>query len=421
MRTACLLACAALLALAGCSDDNRREAPPDVRSLRAAATVHLRALARIGERNGDTRAAGTAGYDASVGYVAGRLRAAGYRVRLQDVAFPVFRDRSSPQLEAGGRRVPVVSLRYSSAGRVRAPVARVGLGCRRGDFGGARGRIAVTERGTCTFRAKARLAEAAGARGLVVADDASPRPPRGSLIRPGLRIPAVAAGSAASALRGRALLVVDTVARDAHTRNVIAERPDAPRRVAMVGAHLDSVREGPGINDNGSGVAVTLALAERLRGRRGLRFGFWAAEELGLNGSRHYVASLSAAERRRITGYVNLDMVGSPNAVRYVYGAGRVRTALTEALRARRLRFEPISIGASSDHAPFEEAGISAGGVYSGSEERKTARQAREFGGRAGRPLDPCYHQRCDTLERVDLDVMAELGEAAGGALVALG
>ena len=98
----------------------------------------------------------------------------------------------------------------------------------------------------------------------------------------------------------------------------------------MVGAHLDSVREGPGINDNGSGVAVTLALAERLRNQRGLRFGFWGAEELGLYGSRRYVASLSAAERRRITGYLNLDMLGSPNAVRYLYGAGRVRDALDQ-------------------------------------------------------------------------------------------
>ena len=56
--------------------------------------MHLRALARIGERNGQTRAAGTAGYDESVDYVAGRLRAAGYRVRLQAVPFPIFRERS---------------------------------------------------------------------------------------------------------------------------------------------------------------------------------------------------------------------------------------------------------------------------------------------------------------------------------------
>ena len=113
-------------------------------------------------------------------------------------------------------------------------------------------------------------------------------------------------------------------------------------------------------------------------------------------------------------------MVGSPNAVRYLYGEGRVRDALADALRARDLRFDTIRIGGSSDHAPFASAGIPVGGLYSGSAERKTARQARAFGGRAGRPLDPCYHQRCDTLERVDVDTMVELGEAAGRALIAL-
>ena len=364
-------ALAGLLVLAGCSHD--KPEPPPTWSLRAAATAHLRALARIGERNQNTRAAGTPGYDASVDYVAGRLRSAGYRVRLQEVPFPVSRERTKPRLTAGGRRLPVQTLRYSGPGRVRAPVALVGLACRPAELARARGRIAIAARGRCTFREKARNAEGAGALGLVVADAASDAPPRGSLIRPGLDIPSVAAGRAALKLKGRAELVVDTVPTTARTRNVIAERPGTGKRVTMIGAHLDSVREGPGINDNGSGVAVTLALAERLRGQKGLRFGFWGAEELGLYGSRGYVESLSPKERERIKGYVNLDMVGSPNPVRYVYGEGRVRDALEAALRKRKLRFEPITIGASSDHAPFAGAGISAAGLYSGSEERKTA------------------------------------------------
>jgi Zn-dependent M28 family amino/carboxypeptidase len=414
------LALAGLLLLAGCTRD-KPDPPPPAWSLRAAATAHLRALARIGEEHRNTRAAGTPGYDASVDYVAGRLRSAGYRVQLQDVPFPVFRDRSPPRLNAGGERVPAATLRYSGPGRVRAPVALVGLGCRPADFAAAGDRIAIAARGRCTFRDKARNAETAGADGLVVADGESELPPRGSLIRPGLDVPAVAAGKAALKLKGTAELVVDTVAQNRRTRNVIAERPGAGRRVAMIGAHLDSVREGPGINDNGSGVAVTLALAERLRGEQGLRFGFWGAEELGLYGSRRYVDSLSARERERVSGYVNLDMVGSPNPVRYVYGTGRVREALETALRARKLRFEGISIGGSSDHAPFESAGIPVGGLYSGSTETKTGRLARVYGGRPGRPLDPCYHERCDELERVDRDVMTELGEAAGAALRQLG
>ena len=416
-----LCAVLAAVAVGGCGGDSEPPKPPPV-GLAEAATAHLRALARIGVRNGQTRAAGTPGYDQSVAYVAKRLRAAGYRVRLQEVPFPSFRERSEPRLEVGGRRIPVRSLSYSPPGRVRAALARAGRGCGSGDFERARGRIALVERGLCTFRVKARLAQAAGARALVVADRGSESAPSGSLSRPGLRIPAVATGSAGLALRGEALMVVDTVAETRRTRNVIAERPGPPaRRVAILGAHLDSVREGPGVNDNGSGVAAALALAERLRDRRGLRFGFWGAEELGLHGSRGYVDSLSDTERRRIAGYINLDMVGSPNSVRYVYGEGRVREALEQALRRRKLAFDGITIGGSSDHASFDDVGIATGGVYSGSEERKSARQAGEYGGRAGRPLDPCYHRRCDTLDRVDGKVLAELADVAGRALVAIG
>ena len=167
-------ALAGLLVLAGCSHD--KPEPPPAWSLRAAATAHLRALARIGERNANTRAAGTPGYDASVDYVAGRLRSAGYRVRLQTVPFPVSRDRVKPRLVAGGRRLPALTLRYSGPGRVRAPVALVGLACRPAELAGARGRIAIAARGRCTFREKARNAQEAGALGLVVADGAERRP-----------------------------------------------------------------------------------------------------------------------------------------------------------------------------------------------------------------------------------------------------
>ena len=61
----------------------------------------------------------------------------------------------------------------------------------------------------------------------------------------------------------------------------------------MAGAHLDSVPEGPGINDNGSGVAAVLETAVQLgnspKVHNAVRFGFWGAEELGLIGSRNYV------------------------------------------------------------------------------------------------------------------------------------
>ena len=144
----------------------------------------------------------------------------------------------------------------------------------------------------------------------------------------------------------------------------------------MAGGHLDSVPEGPGLNDNGSGVAAVLEIAEELGGRRvaagtALRFGFWGAEELGLVGSRQYVDGLSRAERSRIAAYINLDMVGTPGAEPAVYdGDATIAAALRRGLGADAPRRD---LGNASDHAPFAAAGIPVGGIYTG--------------------LDDCYHR----------------------------
>src|SRR5690606_41359874 len=96
----------------------------------------------------------------------------------------------------------------------------------------------------------------------------------------------------------------------------------------MVGAHRDGVTAGPGINDNGSGSAAILETALTVartghRPDRHLRFAWWGAEELGLIGSTYYVNNLSSAERSRIGGYLNFDMIGSPKAGYFAhYGAG---------------------------------------------------------------------------------------------------
>src|SRR5262245_62527791 len=117
-------------------------------------------------------------------------------------------------------------------------------------------------------------------------------------------------------------LEVDAVTGKRLTRNVLADTVfNSDSSLIIVGAHLDSVPEGAGINDNGSGSAVVLEAALRLaqgptQARAGVRFAFWGAEERGLIGSRHHVASLSEEMRRHISLYINLDMVGSPNFAR---------------------------------------------------------------------------------------------------------
>jgi hypothetical protein len=362
---------------------------------------HLRALQAIASEHGGTRAAGSAGDGATADYIEQQLRADGYRVTRTRFRVPFYRETAPPRLVSGGRRVrPVRTMQFSPGGHAAGRVRAAGLGCAPGDFAALRdGEIALVRRGVCFFRDKALNAQRAGAAAVLVVDQAE-RPVAGSLQRPGVRIPALALGSAAAdGLAGRRARVrVRAVSEQRETSNVIAEsgRPDAPR-VVMAGAHLDSVPAGPGLNDNGSGIAALLQVADRLAGRdRPLRFAFWGAEEIGLVGSRRYVRDLSAGERRRIAAYVNLDMVGSPEGRMQVYGEGAVERALREQLPGA----GEVALEGNSDHAPFEDARIPVGGIFTG--------------------LDDCYHQRCDTLRNVDRRLVRRAARATRAALLAL-
>jgi len=395
------------------ADDGREQAPrpatpspsptPRERSTVHGLAAHLRALQRIANEHGGTRAAGSPGDAASADYVERRLRAAGYRVSRQRFEVPYFRESSPPRLVAGGRRVrPVRTHQFSPAGTASGRVRAAGLGCSAADFAGLReGEIALLERGTCFFRDKALNAQRAGAAAVLVVDQQE-RPVAASLQRPGLRIPALGLGArAGEGLAGRhATVTVDAVSGRRETANVIAESgPAGASRVVMAGGHLDSVTAGPGLNDNGSGIAALLHVAERLADRTlPLRLAFWGAEEIGLVGSRRYVDGLSTAERDRIAAYVNLDMVGTPGAEHQVYdGAPRVEAALRRRLPRGA---DEVTLDDDSDHAPFEDAGIPVGGIFTG--------------------LDDCYHRRCDTLGNVDRGVLARSARAAEGALVDL-
>lgn len=397
-----LAVAAALATLVAALVLTRGEAPvarEDGQITAAGLGEHLDALQRIADDHDGTRAAGTPGERATADYVAERLRGAGYRVRTQEVAVPRFRERSAPRLTAGERRYTVRTLQFSGAGDVEGRVRAVAIGCTAAAFAALRrDEVALIQRGTCPFRQKALAAERAGAAAVLVADT---RPVRGSLQRPGVRIPVVAVGEDGARLAGDPVRVtVDAESSSHRSPSVIAETgPADAARVVMTGAHLDSVPEGPGLNDNGSGVAAALEIAEGLSGRGlALRFAFWGAEEIGLVGSTRYVESLSRAERDRIAAYVNLDMVGSPGARPAVYdGDARIAAALR-----RQLGEDAPSddLGDSSDHAPFARAGIPVGGLFTG--------------------LDDCYHERCDTLGNVDRAVLTTSARAARGAVVEL-
>jgi Zn-dependent M28 family amino/carboxypeptidase len=416
----CLLAVAAL---AGCDSGGGSEPEPQPRPAPAITskelTGHLAALQRIADANGGNRSAGTHGYDASADYVAARLSDAGWKVTRQPVPYGYFR-LDDASLTVGGRRLERAKqfqvLSYSGSGRAVGRLRAAGTGCSEDDYAGlGPSDIPLVDRGICFFRDKARNAERAGARALVVSEVVRTRRgvPSGTLAGTGVGIPVVlvSLGALGGYPEGApATVAVDAVSRRGRTENVVAETPGGSAdRVVMAGAHLDSVAGGPGINDNGSGVATLIEAAEAIGPRpqgAKVRLGFWAAEELGLVGSREYVRSLDGDQRRRIRAYLNLDMLGSPNPVPQLYRDGDPQLARV----LRRSAAGPlggIAAGESSDHAPFEAAGIPVNGLYTGSTER----------GPGGRPRDPCYHLACDTLHDVNRAVLLRIARATARAL----
>jgi Iap family predicted aminopeptidase len=405
--------------LAGCDsggESEPRPAPAPARITRADLEQHLSALQEIADRNGGTRAAGTPGDRASVDYVARQLRDARWRVQLQGVRFPYFELKHAAMSVAGrtlrrARDFQVLS--YSGSGQVSGRLRRLRSGCASEEYVGLRGReVPLVSREQCFSRAKAFKAQAAGARALVVIDRSPTRRgvPSATLAGPGVRIPVVRVSGESVRDGAPVRLAVDGVSERRLTHNVIAETPGGDEgSVVMAGGHLDSVAGGPGINDNGSGAATLIEAAEAIGpdppGAR-VRLAFWGAEELGLLGSRHYVRSLDRSQRRRIRAYINLDMVGSPNPVPEFYADGDTR--LAQVLRGAVSRsLGKAAAGGSSDHTPFEAAGVPVNGLYTGSTER----------GPGGRPRDPCYHLACDTIDNVNRPVLLRMARAAAQAL----
>ncbi|MGX2996669.1 M28 family metallopeptidase [Streptomyces sp. JNUCC 64] len=210
--------------------------------------------------------------------------------------------------------------------------------------------------------------------------------------------------------------------------NLIADWPGGdPDRVVMAGAHLDSVTSGAGINDNGTGSAAVLETAlavarAQYQPAKHLRFAWWGAEELGLVGSRNYVNGLSAAQRATIEGYVNLDMVGSPNPGYFVYDDDPViEGTFKDYFATLGVPTEPETEGdGRSDHAPFKNAGIPVGGLFTGAGYAKSAAQAAKWGGTQGVAFDRCYHRACDNLSNVSATALNRNSDALAHALWAL-
>ncbi|WP_417566556.1 M28 family metallopeptidase [Marinobacter sp.] len=435
-------------------------------TLREAVTVegvrsHQAALQAAADAHNGTREASSPGYQASVDYVVGQMTAAGYDVTIQEFDYPFFEEISPATLEQLAPTPTVyeyfgdngfATMTYSGSGDVTAVAEGVDLalppatdantstsGCEAADFSGfTAGNIAVVQRGSCSFAQKAQNAEAAGASGVIIFNEGQPGRRDnflGTLGGPGITVPVVGAafevGVELAAGGVEVNLSVDASSEIRTTSNVIANSPEGrDDRVVVVGAHLDSVAEGPGIQDNGSGSAAILETAiqmaeQHISPRNQVRFAWWGAEEAGLLGAQYYVDQLSDREIKDIALNLNFDMIGSPNFVRFVYdgdgsdtplagpnGSKTIESVFLEYFEEVSLPVEPTAFDGRSDYGPFIAVGIPAGGLFTGAEGIKTPDEAALYGGTAGEQYDPCYHLACDTFDNISLQALDEMSDA---------
>ncbi|OLN95802.1 Aminopeptidase Y 1 [Colletotrichum chlorophyti] len=433
MKTASALA-AALFALRSFATDpltaDKAEADIKTQELER----NLWNLNKIARDNGGNRAFGLPGYKASSDYILERVQGRFHKqldTKLQYFDHLFVQTREIKVTGPDGEDVYVVALQYNHAtdlpGGTTAPLIDIpvddvrGSACFADQWEGidATGKLALIKRGSCAISDKLKLAKAHGAVGVILYN----------------QTPGTAIGSATLSAENRGLLVpvgliplenaeawkvrlaagetlevtllVDAIWDTRQTWNIISETKEGdPNNVIVLGAHLDSVQEGPGVNDDGSGTTALLEIAGSIKKYSGfknkIRFIWWGAEESGLIGSLYYTSQLSEAEADAIRFYWNYDMIGSINPVYNVYlgdNAGDLYGAqpIFDYIKAQGKPAAFGGFGSSSDYVGFLNLGIPSSGIFTG----------------AGAPTDPCYHLACDNLDNINWDALTINTKAA--------
>jgi Zn-dependent M28 family amino/carboxypeptidase len=418
--------------------------------------THLHKLQEIADANNNTRANGTPGYDASVAYVVQFLQDKGFDVQTPEYELLDRTEGGHPALTVSGRTYPVdhASLLVATPpGGLNAVSLRPQKrsGCTAADYGtvSVKGAIAVVDDAGCSVVDKHNAAVAKGAAGLLVVSAPGTSGSPVGLFTPGyyerLTVPVgVIDNDTDAALRrtnAPVRLVLDSRAVMKKARNIVAQtKTGDTKNVVMVGAHLDSPPLSPGLNDDGSGVAALLetaaALGSQPRITNAVRFAFWGSEEYALQGSAKYVRGLAPEQLDDIAMYLNLDMIGSPNAGYFTYdgdqsaqpnpeiplravpeGSAGIERTLAGYLNSAGVRPADMPLARNTDYYAFLSADIPFGGLTTGASQRKTEVQARLWGGRAGTPFDPDWRTPRDSIEGIDAHALSVMGSAAAFAV----
>lgn len=387
----------------------------------------------IDEYGHPTRVIGSKGHLGTIDYIYDTITSLGdyYHVYTQDfpaVTGKVYRSRLVLGSDVPKSAEPMqLTPPTRSREPVYGPVVLVNnFGCDRGDFpSNVTGAIAFISRGVCPFGTKSELAGQAGAVAAVVYNNEK-GPFGGTLGEPSpyhVATFGISSRDAAPYLEKLkngsdldAIAFIDSTVRTITTTNVIAQTVDGdPDNCVMLGAHSDSVEAGPGINDDGSGTLSLLEVATHLanfRVNNCVRFAWWGGEEEGLLGSNYYVETLPAEENLKIRMFMDYDMMAGPNFAYQIYnatnaanpvGSEELRDLYVDFYESHGLGYTFIPFDGRSDYDAFIKNGIPGGGIATGAEVIKTPEEEELFGGKAGIPFDPCYHQLCDGVDNLNV------------------
>lgn len=281
-----------------------------------------------GHGNRDT---GTPGYQASVDFVAGLMRRAGYNVTIQPYVYTAYEPSGTSQFGTTSRSYTLKRdwfvARRSGSGSLTAPIkppSRSRDGCFTSDFAGfARGDVALLERGACAVDTQVANAQSAGARAVILfrteggAYEARLNDP--------VNIPVIGVATAVGTDLSRqyrsgstptAHIDIQMRRRSGTDYNLIADsRLGNANHVVVIDAHLDSIF-GAGMLDNASGSTSILETAldmAKTPTRNRLRYIWFGGEELGLLGSAYYTTHLTSSELHRIDFDVDVDVTATPN------------------------------------------------------------------------------------------------------------
>lgn len=430
---------------------------------------HQAAFQAAADLTAGNRAAGFEGYEFSVDYVVDTLENAGYTVELDPFEFtfipPVTIEQLTPTTatyESGAftgsgfgiidqGNVIGVDLALGTSEWPADPATSTS-GCEPEDFDGldfsGSADVALIQRGTCFFSVKAANAEAAGAEAVIIFNQGNTPNRTGLIVSNASTFPDGTPSNLTIPVVGGSFNNGIALSQDGSTVSFIVDPPETrisfnvlaelqgrnDDNVVMVGAHLDSVQRGPGVQDNGSGSAAILEVAvqmAKVKPRNTVRFAWWGAEELGLVGSTAYVNDLSQEEIDRIALYLNFDMIGSPNYVFFIYdgddsdmvgagpgpaGSAEIEQFFESFYSGLGQPFKGTDFSGRSDYGPFIAVGIPAGGLFTGAEGVKTELEAQIWGGTAGDQYDPCYHLACDTFDNISLEALDINSDAVAAA-----